>query len=82
VLDRLLLQIEVICNDEDSVRSVCDEVESPQLQRYKKPPLTVVAFELDIEGVYFELFVHNLHKNNLDLMGNDRRNDKTVLLLF
>jgi hypothetical protein len=61
MLDRLLLQIEVTDNNEDCVWFACKELEKPLLQRLKRFPLPFVAVEVDVEGIYLELLLHNLH---------------------
>ncbi len=57
-------------------------MEEPLLQRLKKLPLPFAVVEVDVEGIYLKLLVHNLHKKHLELFGNgfwnERRNENQV----
>ena len=61
MLDGLRRHVKVTGYNEDGVWFTSDEIEEPLLQRSKKLPLPVVAVDVDIEGIYLELLVHNLH---------------------
>jgi hypothetical protein len=61
MLDRLYKRVKVIGHNEDELLLACNEIEEPLLQRLKKLPLPVVAVDVDVEGIYLELLVHNLH---------------------
>jgi hypothetical protein len=51
MLDRLLLNIEISCDEEDGRMFVCNQIEYLLLQRYKKISLPVLAVDVDFEGV-------------------------------
>jgi hypothetical protein len=61
MLNRLHRRVEVTGYNEDELLLACNEIEEPLLQRLKKLPLPVVAVDVDVEGIYLELLVHNLH---------------------
>ncbi len=61
MLNRLNRRIKVTGYNEDDFLLACNEIEEPLLQRFKKFPLSVVAVDVDVQGIYFELLVHNLH---------------------
>jgi hypothetical protein len=48
----------------------------PLLQILKKLPLPIIVVHVDVKGIYFELLLHYLHKNNLELFGNGYQNDR------
>jgi hypothetical protein len=60
-LDWLHRRVKVTGHNEDKLLLACNEIEEPLLQRLKKLPLPVVAVDVDVEGIYLELLVHNLH---------------------
>ncbi len=61
MLNRLHRLVEITGHDEDELLSACNEIEEPLLQRLKKLPLPVVAVNVDVQSIYLELLVHNLH---------------------
>jgi hypothetical protein len=61
MLNRLHRHVEVTGYYEDELLLACNEIEEPLLQRLKKLSLPVVAVDIDVEGIYLELLLHNLH---------------------
>ncbi len=61
MLNRLHRRVEVTGYNEDGVRFACNEIEEPLLHRLKKLPLPVVGVDVDVETIYLEVLVHNLH---------------------
>jgi len=61
MLNWLHRRVEVTGHNEDGVWFACNEIEEPLLQRLKKLPLPVVGVDVDVEGIYLDLLVHNLH---------------------
>ncbi len=60
-MNSLHRRVEVTSYKENELLLACNEIEEPLLQRLKKLPLPVVTVDVDVEGIYLELLVHNRH---------------------